>query len=642
MPRHRRSPAAGQPSRLPPPRTLPHVTRQSAQQPSHLHSPPSPPSPAPAASPAAEATAAASSIARPKHHLGQSSRGQHQQHFGIKSTYVQHYNRSPPSSLQHQHHPPPPPPPPPPPSLRHQPSMDNPSLSSQRRMDYPKALSPPSGNGDGGRSRSNGGLMERGGGDNTGAGTNEGSALAFARRLPSPRYRQDQQQQLPRRPLSHQEQQWQQRQRARPPLPNGGKSLSVENILDEGDSPEGDLLSPTDPSLSGHLHYQSNYAHQSRGMRNEDSISLQQVSKRSMSNGVLEGRGRSSSPQKQVSTVEEVDGDRDYRIRPTSSGNQRRSSSGLRMMWQGGAQQHQSQQRSGPRFPGQNGVQSSSAIRPRLGRASSVESAASKLNEKSRSPSPGEGNLAPQKSHVGGGGVQSRLRKPLSTSSLPSAHHRAQQQGIYQQSQQRNSFGGGGGGGDHLNRVHQRAKSASNSQGTGRTRSPPATATGGASLQLQHQPQQQESRSAHLGQPPPPPRQGYAQQVPQRQQQVRSGFGYQQQQQHQHRSQPHLPSSSPSSPHHVAGINGRQVNGGGVGGGGGRNLYSSYQQHQTSPYRERSSQMQHPNTVATSHLRVPSGSRTNASVPAAGRHSSVGLPMPGFASSGSRSGQRTM
>lgn len=650
FPRHRRTLPGGQQSRLLPPRSLPQVHRQSVQQQSHLHSPPSPPSPAPAASPTA-AAAAASSIARPRQHLAQSSSGQ-QHHFGIKSSYVQHYNRSPPSSLQHQQHPPPPPPPPP---LRHPPSTANPSVSPQGRMDYSNGLSPPPPpmvNGDGGRSRSGGGLIEGGGrGDNADAGNNEGNTFAFARRLPSPRYRQQQPQQpLPRRPLSHQEQQWQHRQRARPPLPNGGKSLSVENILDEGEASEGSPLSPDHPNLNGHLQYHPNFAHQARGMRNRDSVSLTQVSKRTISNGTAEGRGRSSSPQKLVSASEEIDGDRDYHHRSTSSGNQRRPSSGLRMMWQG-APQVQSQQRSGSRFSGQSGGQasssSSSAAPPhlRLGRASSVESAASKLNDKSRSPSPGgvggEGNLSPRKSQVGGSGVQSRLRKPLSTSSLPSAHHRAQQQGMYQQNQQRNSFGSGGGGGDHFNRVHPRAKSASNSPGASRTSSPPSN----ASAQLQQQ-TQVPRRSAYLGQPPPPPRQGYGQQVPQRQQQVRSGgFGYHQQ--HQHRSQPHLPSSSPSSPHHQANTDGRPASGGG-GGAGGRNLYS-YQQHQT-PYQGRPSQMPQPSATnaATSHLRVPNGGRTNVLVgvggvggPAAGRHSSVGLPMPGF-SSGSRSGQRTM
>lgn len=646
FPRHRRPlAAAGQQSRLLPPRSLPHVPRQSVQQQSQLqHSPPTPPSPAPSASPTDPAP---SSIARPKQYLAQSGRGQ-QHHFGIKSSYVQHYNRSPPtSSLQHPHHPPPPPPPPPPP-LRHPPSTDNPSLSPQRRIDYPNGLSPPPpppptvGNGDGGRGRSSGGLMVRGGGDNADSGNNEGSALAFARRLPSPRYRQQQQQPLPRRPLSHQEQQWQHRQRARPPLPNGGKSLSVENILDEGEASEGNPLSPDDPSLNGHLQYHPAFAHQARGMRNRDSISLQQVSKRTMSNGAPEGRGRSSSPQKLVNALEEMDGDRDYHSRSTSSGNQRRSSSGLRMMWQG-AQQHQSQQRSGSRFSGQSGGQtssSSSVPHLRLGRASSVESAASKLNEKSRSPSPGEGNLSPHhKSLVGGGGVPSRLRKPLSTSSLPSAHHRAQQQqGMYQQNQQRNSYGG-----DHFNRAHQqRAKSASNSPGASRTTSPPSNATG-ASAQ-QHQQQSQVPRR-NVGQPPPPPRQGYSSQqvTPQRQQQARSGFGYPQQQ-HQHRSQPHLTSSSPSSPHHQANAISRPTSGGG--GGSARNLYSYQQQHQTTSYQGRPSQMQQPN--AASHLRVPNGGRTNGLVggvgvgpAAAGRHSSVGLPMPGFAS-GNRSGQRTM
>lgn len=622
FPRQRRPLASGQPSRLLPPRTLPNVPRRVEEQQSRLQSPPSPPSPAPAASPTLDA-ASASSIARPKHHsLAHSGREQQQHLFGIKSSYVQHYNRSPPSSLQHQQHPPPPPPPPPPP-LRHAPSTDNPSLSPQRRMDYPNGLSPPPPptiNGDGGRSRSSGGLLERGGGDNAdaAAGRNEGNAIA--RRLPPPRYRQEQH--LPRRPLSHQEQQWQHRQRVHPPPPKGGKSLSVENILDEGEASEGELLSPDDPGLNGRLQYRPHFAHQARGIRNGDSVSLQPVSKRSMSNGVPEGRGRSSSPQRLASALEDLGGERDYRNRPASSGNPRRASGGLRMMWQG-AQHPQGQQKSGPRLSGQA---SSPAHRPRLGRASSVESAASKLNDKSRSPSPQEGNLSPPKSNL-----QSRLRKPLSTSSLPSAHHRAQQHhGMYQQNPQRSSYVNGGGG-DHFSRVHQRAKSATTSPGAIRAGSSIASGQQG------HVPHS----SALMGHPPPPPRQGYGgQQIPQRQQQVRTGFGYQPQPA-QHRSQPHLPSSSPSSPHRPpANTNARPSSGGAA---GGRNMYS-YQQHQT-PYQGRPSQMQQPNAAA-SQLRVPNGGRANGPVggvgPAAGRHSSVGLPMPGFASAGSRSGQRTM
>ena len=671
IPRHRRpqsATAAGQQSRLLPPRSLPRVSGKQVQQ---QHSPTSPPSPAPGQA----------SITRPKQQLQPSvGRGQHQ--FGIKSNYLQHYNRSPPSSAQ-QH-----PPPPPPPPLRHHPSPGsgggggcNPSLSPQRRIDYhANGLSPPpppplssasssSGNGGSGR------LMGRGGErqDDADGGSNEGSNTlnAFARRLPSPRYRQQQ----PRRPLSHQEQQWQQRQRAHPPhapLPNG-KSLSAENILDEGESSsDGSVqLSPSDDLClngvagGGPLQYNSPHVHAARGMRNRDPGFLQQgasaavmATARAMSSGTLEGRGRSSSPQKLVSAFDEVHGGGDH-SRSVSSGNQRRSS-GLRMMWQG-PPQHASQQRGGSRPSGQTGGQAAASAgrHLRLGRASSMESAASKLNDKSRSPSPEEGLGAPpppppppQKTLVGGGGVQSRLRKPLSTSSLHSAAPQRAQQGLYQQNQQRNSFGGGGGcaggGGDPFHRTPQRAKSASNSPGASRTCSPPPKPSSGVHGALR-QPQQVPRRSSenYNQQPPPPPRHGYGQQpqqhVHQQQPPPRPGFGYHQQP--QHRSQPHLPSSSPS--HHQGTASNRPASGG----GGGRHLYSYQQSYQGRPPPV---QQQQSNAAAaaaapvTSHLRVPNGGRNSVAIgagpaaTAAGRHSSVGLPMPGFASGGKISGQRTM